>query len=315
MRIGVQTGDIINELGIEKGYALLADIGFDAVDINIDHALNATILKNAPELKDICIFERPLDEVLEYYKEHLDALKKHGIVPSQAHAPFPAYIPERPETLDYCIGIYRRCIEFCHAIGCGRLIIHGISCGITNTYDSVEDIKAYNYKLYRGLIDTLKDTDVTVCLENLFSSYAPPDSVGQHYAGVCSDPHEAVEYIDTLNAEAGKECFGLCLDTGHLHILKIRFSNYIPILGKRIKALHIHDNTMVHDTHKAPYSGTIKWAEFTEELRKIGYDGDLCFETFRQTSKKVIPLALAPAFLTLIHEIGVYFRSEITKGE
>ena len=156
-------------------------------------------------------------------------------------------------------------------------------------------------KLYSSLIDTLKNTNVIVCLENLFCSHGK-----DFYEGVCSDPHEAVEYLDTLNAMAGKECFGFCLDTGHLQLAHIRFHRYIPILGDRLVALHIHDNDAIHDSHSIPYFGTVLWDEFYTELKKIGYDHDLSFESVVRTDSELVP-----TFLKLTYDIGDFFRRKI----
>ena len=312
MDISVQSGTIVYDVGFEKGYKLIRDAGFTAIDWNIDNALTGARLKEAAatnSLKDICIFERSLDEVLEYYAEELSCIRANGLKITQAHCPFPPYYTGREDVLDYCIGIYKRVIELCDAVDCKNLIVHGISLDpIDPANDDPARIKELNMKLYSSLIDTLKKTNVTVCLENLFKT-----KKNDFYQGICSDPHEAVEYIDTLNALAGKECFGLCLDTGHLHLLRGRFGVYAPILGKRIKALHIHDNDAIYDKHTAPYSGTIIWQEFIEAMRQIEYDHDLSFETFRQTSPQWTDPELVPTFLKLIYDIGLFFRKKITE--
>ena len=117
--------------------------------------------------------------------------------------------------------------------------------------------------------------------------------------------------IDRYNSLAGKECFGLCLDTGHLNLLNLDMRWYIPILGKRIKALHIHDNDGIVDRHKAPYTGTLVWKDFYTALRDIGFDGDLSFETFRQPSKTEVDEELIVPWLELIYKIGQHFKRKI----
>ncbi len=306
MKISVQDGNLGFLFGQETAYRMIREAGFEAIDWNLDHALTKKMMASAEELKDICIFEKELPEVLAYYEEELSYIKGNGHSFAQCHAPFPPYLEGRPETLEYSIGIYRRLIEFCHEIGCPKVIIHGISKSVTNKVDTQEDIDRMNRYMYESLIDVLQRTDVIVCLENLFTTYGDVQ-----YMGVCSDPHEAAEEIDRLNALAGKTCFGFCLDTGHLQLAHIRFHRFVPILGKRIVALHIHDNDAIHDRHMAPYTGTILWDEFCEELRKIGYDGDLSFETFRQVDRSVIDPELAPTFLKLIADIGLFFRKKI----
>ena len=305
MELCVQSATIVHDFGFAAGYKMIREAGFTAIDWNIDNALSRTNLKNLP-LENICIFEKPLDEVLAHYAEELEQIRANGLSISQAHAPFPAYLPERPESLDYTLKIYRRCIEFCDAVGCKNLIIHGISLSNPDYTNTPESTKALNYKLYEGLIDVLVNTKVTVCLENLFTG--SPKGVIE---GTCSNPNEAVEYIDTLNAKAGKECFGLCLDTGHINLLRKSFRVYVPIVGKRIKALHVHDNNGSNDEHRMPYVGTINWDDFCNSLHEVGYSGDLSFETFAQTRPGQLNRELVPLFLHTIAGIGEYFRARI----
>ncbi len=305
MLLSVQSATVVNDFGSELGYKMIREAGFQAIDWNIDHSLKAKDLKSAP-LEDLCIFEKSLNECLAYYAEQLEQIRANGLTITQAHAPFPAYLPERPETLDYTIKLYRRCIEFCDAVGCKNLVIHGISLANPDNVNTPDTVKALNYKLYESLIDILVKTNVTVCLENLFTG-SPKGLI----EGTCSNPNEAVEYIDTLNAKAGKECFGLCLDTGHLNLLRKSFRIYVPILGRRIKALHIHDNNGTTDQHLMPYVGTINWDHFCDSLREIGYDGDLSFETFAQTRASQLNRELVPLFLSTIAGMGQYFRERI----
>ena len=74
-----------------------------------------------------------------------------------------------------------------------------------------------NIRFYASLIPALLKSNVTVCLENL--------PVGRNRGmdkleGICCDPQDAAELIDTLNGMAGREVFGLCLDSGHLNLIR-----------------------------------------------------------------------------------------------
>lgn len=304
MRICVQTGDVVDDFTFGKGYRLLRECGFEGVDWNLDHAISPKALR-AGELSG-CIFERPLPEILEHYREELACIRECGLVISQAHAPFPAYVPGRPAVEDYVIGIYQNCIRLCDAVGCRNLVIHGISLSPDEPALSPEAVEEKNFRLYTSLIPVLRETDVTVCLENLFAT-----ANGRHYEGVCSDPSEAVRYIDTLNERAGKACFGLCLDTGHLNVLRKNVREYIRLLGGRIRALHIHDNDGVGDQHLIPFAGTLRWNDFTGALRDIGYRGDLSFETFAQTRRNRMDPEYVPVFLRAAAGIGEIFRERI----
>ena len=311
MLLSVQSQDLVKEFGIEDGYRMIREAGFEAIDWNLDHAWKTAEIQTAEHLEGHCIFERPLSEILAHYEEELNCIRKNGLVITQGHAPFPAYVPGRDDILEYAIGIYRNLILFCDQVGCPRIVIHGIA---FRQNDAAEETEEDNYRrnlhLYESLIPALQQTkNVTVCLENLFSRY---DTLGNGFRdGHCSDAHEAVEMIDLLNEKAGKHCFGLCLDTGHLNLLRRNFRSYIPQLGNRIVALHIHDNSQDNDRHLAPYTGNICWEEFLREMKRIGYRGDLSFETFAQVRGNRLPQELAPAFLRLINQIGVYFKSQL----
>lgn len=310
MKIAVQSSGITECCGKEAGYAAIAKAGFTAIDWNgPGRAISSAMIYDLNYRGSI--FEKSLDVVLDFYAEEMKAIKAAGLTISQCHAPFPSYVPGHPEVLDYMIGIYIRDIELCERIGCGNVVIHGISLHPEDEENTPEDIEALNWRLYESLIPTLQEcTRVTVCLENLFSWQTNVGAV----EGVCSDPHEAVHYIDALNAKAGREAFGLCLDTGHLLMLRKDVRTYIPVLGKRIKALHIHDNDGVVDRHYAPMTGKFDWKAFCDALRQIGYTGDLSFETFAQANKVVsFDKAMLLPWLELIRKMGECFRSHIEK--
>ena len=306
MEICVQSGGVVEHIGIEKGYAAIAKAGFAAIDWNaLDNALLSSKIRKL-EYAGACILEKPLTDVIAYFSEEIACIKANKLSISQAHAPFPAYVPGHPEVLEYMIGIYKRCIELCDVVGCKNLIIHGVCLALADHENTPETIEKLNMHLYESLIPTLLKCNVTVCLENLFFW----DNGANE--GVCSDAHEAVRYIDTLNAKAGREVFGLCLDTGHLLLLGKDFRTYVPVLGKRIKALHIHDNDGSSDRHLAPMTGKADWSCFCDSLRQVGYEGDLSFETFAQTRAALkFGEEMVQPWLDLIYSIGENFRNRI----
>ena len=316
MLLSIQTGNLVDEMGF-GAYRMFREAGFEAIDWNLDHAWKFSRVSKAEELEGLCVFEKPLGEILAAYADEVAAIRDAGLVITQAHAPFAPYDVGRTDILAYATKIYQNMIPFCSAVGCGNLIVHGISYKQAEPEEvSLADINRLTMDMYRALIPALLETrqnggtPVTVCLENLFSRY---DTLGRGFRdGCCSDPHEAVYMIDTLNAEAGCDCFGLCVDTGHLNLLRKDFRWWIPVLGKRIVATHIHDNDQMNDSHLYPYAGNICWQEFLHAMRGIGYDRDLSFETYAQTVSARLPRELVPAYLRLNAQIGQYFRDFIT---
>ena len=304
MKITVQTGNVVGQLGIEAGYRAIREAGFEGIDWNIDHGRKAAEV-NKGKLED-CVFEMPMDQILEYYSDQVKAIKENGLVIGQAHAPFPAYVEGFEELDRRVIPIYENCIRLCQEVGYPALVIHGISQRVNCYTLTKEELWQKNMALYEALIPVLKETDVVVCLENLFTHYE-----GVCYPGTCIDPNEAVAMIDALNEKAGKECFGFCFDVGHFNLFSKDFAGYLGRLGKRVKTLHIHDNSGKDDNHKMPYNGTVCWKDFYEALKAIGYEGNLNFETFNQYQIHQMEAEFIPVFLKAIAEIGALFKKKI----
>lgn len=306
MKISVQDAGTCDSLGLEAGYAAIARAGFDAIDWNLDHALMAAKVK-ALQIGD-CIFEKTLEEMLAYYVKELAIIKKNRLTITQCHAPFPAYIPGHPELLDYMIGVYCGCIRFCASVSIPRMVVHGISLQADDKENTPASIEALNRRLYESLIPTLQEVSgVTVCLENL-STWTGNVAT----EGVCFDPHWAAAFIDSLNEKAGKECFGLCMDVGHMQLVMKDIRTYAPVLGSRIKCLHIHDNDAHADRHLAPFTGTTDWENVCAALKEIGYRGDLSFETVQQTRRTArFDPDLVQPWLNVIYATGVAFRKKI----
>ncbi len=310
MRIGIQTGDVIKDFGLEAGYRMIAEAGFECLDLNLDHMFEGSRLREGT-YRGSSPMEEGLSALMLVYAKELDTIKKYGLTVSQIHAPFPSYASGNEDSLDYMIELHRTAIRFADAIGAKNLVIHGISRSVQDKNDTQDRIDELNFKLYSSLIPTLRECNVTVCLENLPTWYTDGKGFRMIYAGHCCDPYEATAEIDMLNELAGKECFGLCLDTGHLNITRTPVTKYISVLGERIKCLHIHDNNGMDDSHMAPYTGSVRWQDYISALRAIGYNGDLSFETFRQTTKSVMPPELASPWLKLMAAEANYFREKI----
>ena len=310
MKICVQTRGIIDVFGPQEGCKIIKESGFEGIDWNIDLDLYANDIKKGNYRGSI--FEKELSEILEYYGDVLQELKNNGLIISQAHAPFPAYLIELGEEFfDFMIEIFKKCILLCDAIGCKNLIIHGISLSEEEKRLTHDDIQKLNKKLYVSLISTLQQTNVIVCLENLFTTTKNIKNQIYLVNGHCANPHEAVEIIDKLNALAGKDCFGLCLDIGHLQLSKQDIRAYTRVVGTRIKALHIHDNDGKVDLHLAPYTGSVDWQNFYTALQDIGYQGDLSFETFRQIQEPFCDREMIIPWLQLIGACGKLFKKKL----
>ena len=102
MKICIQTGDVVDELGYEEGYAAIAKAGFEAIDWNLDHSISFKNI-NDGNIEGNCVFLEDIDEVMAHYENELSYIRKYNLEISQAHAPFPCHVPSKPFVLDYMI--------------------------------------------------------------------------------------------------------------------------------------------------------------------------------------------------------------------
>ena len=110
-----------------------------------------------------------------------------------------------------------------------------------------------------------KDLGVLVCIENM-----------PYKKNRLSSVPEIMKLVDDISASN----FGVCLDTGHANIFGDNIGEDVRLIGDKLFALHIHDNTGWADAHRFPYCGTIDWTEFKNAISDIGFDGCLSLETF-----------------------------------
>ena len=155
-----------------------------------------------------------------------------------------------------------RWIDLYEAIGIKNMVLH-----CDNMVDSglgKEERTEKNIEKLKMLAQYVKDKDVTICLENL-RPHSP------------DDPELIDRNADDLNGiidAVGSDRFGICLDTGHLHLTDKDQREFILKAGKRLKALHIANNEGVTDQHMMPYSrGTVDFVQVVKTLKEIGYDG------------------------------------------
>ncbi len=264
-RTGKERYDLVNET-----IDTLADFGFEAIDIGFAGCISKNPLRR----------ETILDG--ENYKENLDLLIKkcaeRGLKISSTHLPF-GYDYTDASSEDFAQN-HEMCVRALIAseyIGAAWAVMH-----IENATDTVSYVK----KLF-------KDSGVTqigIAIEN-----SPKIAMD-----------EVIKACDILT-EAGYKV-GICFDTGHCNICR-RFgfdddnvAETILRLGKRIKVLHIHDNSGWHDNHLPPFQGKIPWADVMRALIQIGFAGDFNFEMINET----VPESLRPSYLRHCVDVGRY---------
>jgi sugar phosphate isomerase/epimerase len=92
--------------------------------------------------------------------------------------------------------------------------------------------------------------------------------------------------------EATAPGVGICLDTGHAHLMG-DLADAIEAVGGELVTTHVHDNGGKGDDHLVPFDGTIDWPTALMSFQKVGYDGLIMFElentsTAREVLEKTV---------------------------
>ena len=304
LKIGVQSAGWYKHEDALASFAYIQSCGFDAVDFNIDHYLNTGKLDKEGITETF--FDQSTEDILAFFKPLKEASEKTGVEIAQMHAPFPCAFDDNEEVNAYIRMALEKCFAVCTYVGCPAIVVHPVGGAVR------EEEYQKNLALYRPLIPIIqKYPGVKICLENIFTSRATRKTEGRF-----SNPDDACRMIDQLNAEAGSDFFGFCLDVGHAALTGKNIRDFIRTLGHRLTVLHIHDNNALDDLHMIPYSylangsaHVCDWQGFVDGLREIGYTGALAFETFRIFS--AYPAPVHTEALRLIAAIGSYWKTQI----
>jgi sugar phosphate isomerase/epimerase len=258
MIISTQTDSFARKFGDHDAIKYLAEAGFDAFDYSMFSMLDKNIVH--PLLRDD-------------YKEYAQSLRRtadeHNIICNQSHAPFPSYIPDDEKHNEIIVPIIVRAMEASAILGAKIIIVHPVMFG------DPAKLKEANLHFYNNLLPYCKKFNIKIALENMWGW----DDINKKVTpSVCSTAAEFCEYLDMLD----KDWFTACLDLGHGEMQgsgAVSSAELIYALGHdRLKALHIHDNDKIHDTHTIPFMGKINWDEIMRALKAINYDGDFTFE-------------------------------------
>ena len=276
MILSTQTDNTAKRYGLVKAVDVLADAGFDAIDISM-----------FPGESTAEIFG---DNYLKLAEKMNERAKARGIFFNQAHAPFPTVRPNDPEYTEDTRKKVIRAIEFAGLCGVKNIIIHPVV--------FPQNLKEENMKMYRYFEPFAEKAGVKIALENMWGR---DGKRGYIVPNVCSLGAELADYYDTLNSEN----FNVCLDIGHCGLVGEDPADAIRALGaERLGCLHVHDNNYREDSHEIPFSMHQDWKAITAALGEIGYRGDFTFEADNFLAG--IPDGFFPTALKYLHDTGRY---------
>lgn len=252
MLISTEIGSAGKIIGEEKAVEYIAKAGFDAWDFSMFN------MRKYNSEKKCFLDAHPLSKpnYLKFARELKKIGEENGIVCNQSHAPFPSNLVG----IDYL----KRAIE-CTAEANGEIcVIHPC-----NTADAKQ-----NSEMYFELLPFARQYGVKIATENMWCWDAEK---GHSTFAACATSESFLEHLHTVNDPD----FVACLDLGHAEMRGSGSgaSNMIEALGKKyLKALHIHDNDLLHDSHQIPFSMSMDYISIITALKKIGYSGYFTLE-------------------------------------
>lgn len=280
-KILCDTSRILSEEEYSKAIKRMCECGFSYY--NFDFVAKD---KNSP----ICA-----DNYIDWAKglrEALDENEAHCVI---AHEPCFFKFKLTDEQSE----IQRRMIETSEIIGIEQIVMHPIDEDGSGDSAHMRRLFDGNYEYFSKYSDLLEKHNVGMAIEVLSNVFK------LHYNGLKrqfgDNPYELIELVDKIDSNR----IGLCLDVGHLNTMGIfHIGDTVKAMGKRLKALHIHDNNGILDQHYLPFMGSIDWSDFIHALKEIGYEGYFTYEA--DTLPMKYPEELRPSWLRLMWDIAEY---------
>ena len=252
MKLATTTSTVSDYVGhdIEKTLEIFSKSRFRYLDYSFDggYRLNQILRDNY------------LDEV----EPALRAAEKYGMKFVQSHAPSVDPV-EGKYPYEQVIDIMNRCIEICGKLSIPNMVVHSTASPkyLLNRKGDKQRYMEDMAKFYRDLMPACERNNVIVLAENSCRA-----NMGDKYF-----PDRGYELAELVDA-VGSPFMGAVWDTGHAACDNVNQYDDIMQLGKRLKALHVHDNFNGKDKHQPPFIGFMDGDGLMQGLIDSGYEGE-----------------------------------------
>lgn len=260
MKISTATSVFVN-YSIEEAIQLIAEIGYDGVDIwgGRPHVYRRDFTDG--ELKQLrCLLEDL-------------GLSVPCFMPAFFRYPYSLVSPHDPVRED-SIQYMRECADNAVALGARMLLIV-----IGHTLHGQTRMDAWQRLLdsIHRVCDYASQYDLKLALEpaNRF----------------VTDLVNTVQDAMRLVTEVGCSNLGVALDTGHIHLSDEKPEEAVERSGPHLFEVHINDNDGQQQQNLVPGEGSFDFRRFVQALRESGYDGFLTAELGWQYTLAPIPTA------------------------
>lgn len=248
MELATTTGDFGRYTKNQtEALELVAKSGFRYVDYSfgLDYANRTGIFSTEPQ---------------RYISMLKEKCCQYGVQYVQAHSPMGTPLADTDESF---LKDTISCIEVCGILGIKNIVVHS---GYLKNITKQENFKK-NKEFFKKLFPTAEKYGVNILVENFNKM------VSDEFYWIDNAP-DLLEFVEYVN----HPLFHVVWDAGHGNHQKMSQEEAISMLGKHLKALHIHDNDGVRDLHMCPYFGTLDVGSLMQGLKNIGYDGFFTFE-------------------------------------
>ncbi|MCA9215438.1 MAG: sugar phosphate isomerase/epimerase [Planctomycetales bacterium] len=247
-----------DKMSLRQCLQLAKDAGFDGIELNYDLESDLSPKSGTKEFHDI---RRMADEI---------GIAISGVC-SFLFWPYPLTSND-PVERSKGLELAGKMTQAAHDLGTENLLVvpGAVHMPWREDHDPTpNDVCARRAKEAIGkLLPQAEKLKVSMNMENIF------------FNGFLLSPFEMVDFVDGFSSEYVKVHF----DTGN--IMEYQFpEHWIPILGKRIKNVHLKEFTKKGTDHSLEafrplLDGTTNWPAVLEAFGKVEYDGYLTFEYF-----------------------------------
>ena len=252
MKLSMDSFTLSRRYGDVKMIELLAEAGFDAVDLSIyrlEHAKDTFYSEN----------------YIPYLNTLKRAMEVNHMECNQAHAEFSFQKSDTMELANPHFFQIVRGMECAAYLGAKQIVVHGIGS------EADPDFLEYNHAFYKSLEPYCKRYNIRAAVENLFEY----DGKRKCYCNKLSSPALLNRLLDRL----GSQWFTVCADLGHAYVTGTAPEDFIRCFhSDRLCALHVQDTDDSGDCHTLPYLRSLNWDNITQALADIGYQGDFSME-------------------------------------
>ncbi|MFG0251224.1 MAG: sugar phosphate isomerase/epimerase family protein, partial [Phycisphaeraceae bacterium JB051] len=170
--------------------------------------------------------------------------------------------------------LHEKLLDMAQKVGIQRATTHaGWRMPGDQPYTAVTTDELYEQSLqgYRTLCDLAAPRGIQIAIETACTAWPWLD---EH-------PDRMLEFLKAVD----RPNIGICLDSGHSHVVGLDVPQVVKTLGTHITETHFHDNYggshgTFHqcDLHNPIGIGTIDWRAVISAMNEVGYAGVITFE-------------------------------------